>query len=146
MRDAVLAHCVCLSCLAASECECKSDVEDVEQSEANTLGKNHIAENLHVSAQPTCSTVHVSAQPTRSTVHVSAQPTHSTVHVMHLAWLSVEGSASGPARCVCVCVCMRTCACACACVCMHVPSEASLKYTVCLYMHTYVPFLAECCQ
>ena len=124
MRDAVLAHCVCLSCLAASECECKSDVEDVEQSEANTLGKNHIAENLHV----------------------SAQPTRSTVHVMHLAWLSVEGSASGPARCVCVCVCMRTCACACACVCMHVPSEASLKYTVCLYMHTYVPFLAECCQ
>ena len=94
VRDAVLAHCLCLSyCVAASECECKSDVEDVEQSEANTLGKNHIAENLHV----------------------SAQPTRSTVHVMHLAWLSVEGSASGPARCVCVhahmCVHVRVHAC-----------------------------------
>ena len=43
--------CVCHSCLAASECECKSDVEDVDQTEANTLGKNHIAENFHVSAQ-----------------------------------------------------------------------------------------------
>ena len=109
MRDAVLAHCVCLSCcVAASECECKSDVEDVEQSEAKTFGKNRIAENLHV----------------------SAQPTHSTVHVMHLAWLSVEGSAFGPARCVCACAHVR----ACACVCMYQVKPLSSTLSVSTYI------------
>ena len=37
------------TCLVASEGECKSDVEDVEQSEAKTSERDQVAENMHVS-------------------------------------------------------------------------------------------------